>query len=102
MGKEKFYQKTKEIDGRVYTAQFGGLSVALKMLNESHDRNGNVDFEEAARYVLENIIVEPPGLEIDDFEDMDTLNAVVAFGREVAQGKFRNKKGKAADPAKGA
>ncbi len=84
----KFYQRVKEIGGVAYTAQFNGLSAALRMLNESHDKNGNFDFLAATRFVLDNVIVEPR-CSVDDFGDIGTLNEVVAFGREVAQGMFR-------------
>lgn len=93
--KSKFYQVTKEIKGIKYTAQFNGMSAALKAVDSS---NMNVDgatttsIEKMAKYIFENVIIEPKGLTADDFEDMEEFNEVVTFGREVMQGNFRNKK----------
>ena len=45
-----------------------------------------------AKYLFDNVIVEPKGLAVDDFDSMDEFNEVVAFAREVMQGNFRDKK----------
>lgn len=91
MGKINFYSRTKEIDGVAYTAQFNGLSSWLRAIDESYlPGTNNPGAEKINKYVLENVIVDPK-CSIDDFEDIETLNEVVGFGRDVAQGKFRNK-----------
>lgn len=89
--KNKFYQARKTINGVEYVAQFNGLSNALRAVDSSYIENStNTSVEKLAEYIFKNVIVEPQGLEIDDFETMEELNEVVAFGRDVMQGKFRN------------
>ena len=101
MSKEnKFYSVTKNIRGKDYTAQFNGLSCALKAVDSSYiEGTNNTSVEALSNYIFTNVIVEPKGLEIDDFDDMDEFNEVVAFGREVMQGKFREKANTAAAKA---
>lgn len=99
---KKFYQVKRTIGGVEYTAQFNGLSSALKMVDNSYlPGSSNVGSVALYSEVLENVIVDPPGLDIDSFEDADTLLEVIKFGNEVAQGKFRDKKEKDAKQATG-
>lgn len=92
MEKSKFYTVDKEIGGVKYKAQFSGLSCAMRAIDTTYIEGTNTTcMEDFASYILENVIVEPAGLTIDDFETMDELNEVVKFGREVMQGKFRDK-----------
>lgn len=91
--KTNFYTVKQTIDGVEYTAQFNGLSFALKMIDDSYiDNSSNISSGKLTKTILDNVIVEPAGLTADEFYDMETLNKVVKFGQEVAQGKFRNKK----------
>jgi len=90
MANNKFYSVTKEINGKKYVAQFNGLSCALKAVDQSYiEGSNNTSVEKLAKYLFENVIVEPKGLTIDDFESMEEFNAVTTFAREVMQGKFR-------------
>ena len=90
MGKNKFYTVDKEINGTKYVAQFNGLSCALRAVDQSYiEGSSNTSVEKLADYIFANVIVEPKGLTIDDFDSMEEFNAVVTFGREVMQGKFR-------------
>jgi len=85
------YTVTKTINNKEYKAQYSGLSVATKMVDECYvDGTSNLSVTKVAEYVFKYGIVEPKGLTIDDFETMDELNEVVAFGRDVLQGKFRD------------
>ena len=87
----KFYTRKKEINGVEYTAQFNGLSESLAAIDRTYiDGTTTTSVVKMAEYILQNVIVEPK-LTVDDFEDMETLNDFVAFGRDVMQGKFRNK-----------
>jgi len=98
---DKFYQRKKTINGVEYTAQFNGLSAALEAIDESYiDGTENMSMIKLSKYVLENVIVDPPHLTVDDFDSMEDLNAVLKFGREVMQGKFREKD-KGTEKAKG-
>ena len=89
----KFYTVKKTINGTEYTAQFSGISTALKAVDESYiDGSSNNSTIKLAEYLFENVIVEPKGLEIDDFESMEEFNEVVAFANKVMKGEFREKK----------
>ena len=89
---DKYYTRTREIDGATYTAQFNGLAAALEAVdNCTLAGTGQLSVVRMTQYILENVIVEPAGLSADDFDDMETLNRVVAFGREVMQGRFRTR-----------
>lgn len=95
MANNKFYTVEKEIAGTKYVAQFNGLSCALKAVDQSYiEGTQNTSVEKMADYIFKNVIVEPKGLTIDDFEDLDVFNEVTTFGREVMQGKFRNEANK--------
>lgn len=87
----KHYQVEKEIKGVKYVAQFNGLAAAVEALDEWRKDNENISISKMSDYVLKHVIVEPKGLTMDDFDCMDDLNEVVAFGREVLQGNFREK-----------
>lgn len=87
---KKPYTVKKEIGGVEYVAQFNGMSVALDAVDSCYTDNGNnISVGKLAKYLFEHVIVEPKGLTVDDFDNMDDLNAVVGFGREVMQGNFR-------------
>ena len=104
MAKDKFYTREKVIDGVKYVAQFNGLSAAYEAIDDSYiDGQSNISAQKLAKYLLENVIVEPKGLTLDDFDDMDQAGEVTKFAREVMQGKFRNKgEEPVAEKAKGA
>lgn len=92
---KKFYTETKEINGKKYTAQFNGLSCALRAVDSTYiEGTNNTSVEKMADYIFQNVIVEPKGLTIDDFESMEEFNEVVSFGRDVMQGKFRPEENK--------
>lgn len=95
---KKFYSRTKEINGVKYTAQFNGLSSAMKAIDNSYvgDNSKNVSILKMSSYIFENVIVEPAGLTVDDFDSFDELNEVVRWGMEVMQGKFRDENGSSA------
>lgn len=91
MANDKFYSRTKEINGKEYTAQFQGMSFALEAIDRCYiDGTSNISVAKLSKHILSHIIVDPKGLTPDDFDDVDTLNEVVAWGRDVMQGKFRN------------
>lgn len=89
---KKFYQVKEKIEGKEYIAQFCGISVALKAMDESKiDGTDATSYEKLAQYIFDNVIVEPKNLTPDDFDSLDEFNKVLAFGRKVMQGEFRNK-----------
>ena len=87
----KPYTKETTIGGVKYVAQFNGLSAGIEALDDCYiDGSSNLSVSKLAKYIFENVIVQPTGLTIDDFEDMDDFNKVVQFGQKVMLGKFRN------------
>ena len=103
MANGKFYQITKEIDGVKYTAQFSGLAAWLRCADEAKKDDGMDEGANLRIYnrVFEAGLVEPKGLTVDDFEDMDTLDKVFGFVSGVMKGKFRNQAEKKGTEAKG-
>lgn len=88
----KSYTVKKTINEKEYVAQFSGLSVALRAVDESYiEGTNNTSMEKLAEYLFNYVIVEPKGLTVDDFEDMDEFNEVVAFANKVMKGEFRDK-----------
>lgn len=96
------YQITKEIRGKNYTAQYAGIRVAMRMIDETYiEGSKNTSMEKLAEFVFEHGIVEPKGLSIDDFDNMEELNEVVSFGSDVIQAKFRDEAKQSAAESKG-
>lgn len=92
MDRSKFYTVEKEFNGKKYVAQFSGLSAAVKGIDSTYiEGSSTTSTEKLGMYILNNIIVEPKGLTIDDFESLDDFNAVTSWGRDVMYGRFRNK-----------
>ncbi len=90
MANKKHFTVTKEINGKTYTAQFNGISAALEATDSFYiDDSSNISSLKMSKYVLEHVIVDPKGLTPDDFDTLDELGEVVAWGREVMQGNFR-------------
>lgn len=88
-----FYTREKEIHGKVYKAQFSGISAALEAAETSYIKNSdNISMKKYSDYIFKHIIVEPQGLTADDFDSLEEFHEVVEFGREVMQGKFRDTK----------
>ncbi len=86
----KTFTATRKINGVTYTAQFNGISAALRSVDETYIDGTNVtSVVKMTDYILKNVIVEPSGLTADSFDTIDECNEVVRFGTEVMQGKFR-------------
>lgn len=85
----KNYKVTKEINGKMYEAQFVGCSVALKATDECKDKDGNLSNYKTAQYILDNVITEPRGLTVDDFDTVEELSEVTGFGGDVMSGKLK-------------
>lgn len=86
----KFYQVKKKINGVEYTAQFNGISAALKAVDSCYiEGTSNTSTEKLSKYLFENVIVNPVGLTADDFNSMDEFNDVISFAREVMQGNLK-------------
>ena len=97
MAANKFYTVKKTIGGKEYVAQFSGISAALRAVDASYiEGTNNTRMEKLAEYLFDNIIVEPKGLTVDDFESMDEFNEVIKFANAVMKGDFREKADKAA------
>lgn len=79
----KIYTATKEINGTTYRAQFNGVREAVRATQQYKDE---MSLDE---YLLSNVIVEPPGLKMDDFEDLFEFRQVINFAANVMSGRFR-------------
>lgn len=91
MAKNNHYTITKEINGTEYTAQFAGISVALKATDETHiDGSDATSVEKMADYLFQHVIVEPKGLTPDDFDTIEEFQEVIKFASGVMKGEFRN------------
>lgn len=98
----KMYQVKKEINGKEYIAQFAGISVGLKMNDNCKIDGTDVNStEKMAKYLFEHVIVEPKGLQIDDFDTYEEFNDVVSFASGVMRGEFREEALTGAVEAKG-
>lgn len=87
------YTVKKTIGAVEYTAQFNGISAALSAVDKTYIEGTNTtSVTKLAKYLFDNVIVEPKGLTPDSFNSMEDFNNVVTFAREVMQGDFRNKK----------
>ena len=87
---KSFYTVEKEINGVKYTAQFSGMSTALRAIDESYiDGSENTSLVKLSNYIFEHVIVEPKGLTVDDFGSMQELRDVTDWAQDVMQGKFR-------------
>lgn len=90
MANKKFYTVENEINGKKYVAQFSGLSVALKAVDESYvDGSDNISMTKLSDYIFKYVIVEPKGLSVDDFDTLQEFNEVVNWAQTVMQGQFR-------------
>lgn len=90
---EKIKQYKKEIKGTEYTAQFMGVRAAVRAKKEYTDAyTGRIDTEKLYDYVFNNVIISPPGLDMDDFDSVSDADAVAAFGVEVLNGRFQPEK----------
>lgn len=86
----KPYTVEKEIRGKKYVFQFNGLSAALRAVDESYiPGTTNTSVEKLATYLFENVVVQPKGLSIDDFDSMEEFNEVISVARQVMSGDFR-------------
>ena len=86
----KFYTVEKEINGNNYKAQFSGLSLALKAVDECYiEGTNNTSVEKMSQYLFDKVIVDPKGLTVDDFDNMEELNEVIEFARNVMQGDVK-------------
>lgn len=91
MANKKFYTIEKEINGTKYVAQFNGIAAATEAIDATYiEGTSTTSTAKLTKYILDKVIVEPKGLTADDFDTMDELGDVVAFGRDVMQGNFRD------------
>lgn len=85
----KPYKVTKEINGKEYTAQFVSAATTYDAIDESTMSNGVRSERKYAEFILSNVIVNPKGLTLDDFENTTESGEVVSFGAEVMQGNLK-------------
>jgi hypothetical protein len=62
-----FYTAKKVINGTEYTAQFNGISAALRAIDDTYiDGTSNTSSEKIAKYLFDNVLIEPK-IDINDF-----------------------------------
>lgn len=88
----KIHTATKEINGTKYIAQYNGNREAVRALQLY-----GKDEIKLAEYLLENVVVEPPHLDLDDFEDLQEYRSVINFAIGVMSGRFRGEKNQGTD-----
>lgn len=77
----------KEINGKKYVAEFKGIPFAVKTVDRSYvDNTSNTSVKKISEILLQEVIIEPKKLSIDDFETMEELNEVVSFAKDAMQG----------------
>lgn len=91
----KIYTVTKEINGVTYRAQFNGVREAVRATQQYKDE---LSLDE---YLLANVIVEPPGLQLDDFDDLMEFRQVINFAASVMAGRFRGEEKPGTDQENG-
>lgn len=92
----KIYTATKEINGVTYRAQFNGVRECIRATDKYKD--DTIAFHE---YLLENVIVEPTGLKLDDFDDLEEERLVANFAAGVMSGRFRGEEKQGTDQEDG-
>lgn len=86
----KHYTVEKEINGKKYTAQFAGLSVAMRSVDETYIAGTNINsIAKTAEFLFKYVIVEPKGLTVDDFDTADEINEVMNFAKAVMEGHLK-------------
>ena len=90
------YTATKEIQGTTYRAQFNGVREYVRATEMCKGDELKMD-----EYLLSNVIVEPPGMKLDDFENVDEYRAVIRFAVSVMLGRFRNESEPVGDSGSG-
>lgn len=89
----KTYTVEKEIYGKKYIAQFSGLSLALRYVDETYIDGTNISsLQKQIDFLFKYVIVEPKNLTVDDFDDSKALNEVMQFGRGVMEGIIKPEK----------
>lgn len=92
--------KEKEINGKIYKAQFNGVSAMLDAVNEAGD-----DSKKLVEYLFANVLVEPKIEDIDEYfgTDVELMNKVVDFAGAVmrADKEYFPKSDKSGTAAKG-
>lgn len=83
----KTHTATKDINGTTYRAQFNGVRECIRAYQSAGGDELKLD-----EYLLQNVIVEPPGLTLDDFETLDEAHRVIRFAASVMAGRFRGDK----------
>lgn len=89
---DKTYTSVREINGVTYRAQFNGIREAIRASQQCKG-----DELKLSEYLLENVIVEPPGIKVDDFENIDEYRQVINFAANVMAGRFRGETEPGAD-----
>lgn len=74
---EKWVYTDKNGKDWEYTFQYPGMRTTMEMLDSSRMPNGLVSRTALADLLLENVVIEPRNLTIDDFDERPGMNELV-------------------------
>lgn len=69
--------RTTIVRGREYKLQHPGVKWYFKHTDRSRDRNGVLQSEDYIQGLLDNVVVSPSGLSMDDFTTVKELEELV-------------------------
>lgn len=84
-----YEQKEIEVDGKKYKVQKVPNRQWIQARYDASDKNGQVNPLFLYDYILENIVIEPKGLTMDDFDSPNDLDLFMTEVTEFQQ--FRTK-----------
>lgn len=68
---------TITVGGKEYKLQHPGVRWYLENTDNSRDARGFLSVSKYAQNILDNVVVDPPGLKLDDFESVAELEELV-------------------------
>lgn len=85
----------KTINGIEYTAVYRGMKVCNEILHlcVADEKTGRLAHEKLANAVFNEVITSPK-VNIDDFENLESYDKVIRFGKSILTGDFEEHKSK--------
>lgn len=72
MGKKNDNKKIK-VGDKEFTLQHPGIKWCLDHDYNCRDRNGNIKTSEFVQGFLDNVVIDPAGMQVDDFGSLDDI-----------------------------
>ena len=80
-------QKQVEVNGNDYTLQKIPPREWVRLRERTKDRMGRINEENFISEILKHVVVDPPGLKMDDFEEYWEVEEVVQEAVSFLQGR---------------